>query len=128
MNNNNLFQFVQQGFHVAVGAATDLCETFADPQKRTETVSNLQTELSEKTGAWAKKGQITEQEARKNLENFLNQRGWRQTATTSQANTDTASNPTPTDNNVQSELEELTEQIIALRNELEQLRKSEEPN
>ncbi|GAB4237557.1 MAG: hypothetical protein Kow0049_23440 [Stanieria sp.] len=119
---------MQQSFHVAVGAATDLCETFADPQKRTETLSNLQTELSEKTGEWAKKGQITEQEARRNLETFLNQRGWRQTAATSQTTTETASNHTPTDNNIESELQELTEQIIALRNELEQLRKSEEPN
>jgi polyhydroxyalkanoate synthesis regulator phasin len=128
MNNNNLFQFVQQGFHVAVGAATDLCETFADPQKRTETLSSLQTELGEKTGEWARKGQVTEQEARRTLETFLNQRGWRQTATTSQPSTETVSNPTSTDNKVQSELQELTEQIIALRNELEELRKSEEPN
>ncbi|AFZ36322.1 hypothetical protein Sta7437_2798 [Stanieria cyanosphaera PCC 7437] len=128
MNNNNLFQFVQQGFHVAVGAATDLCETFADPQKRTETISNLQTELSEKTGKWAEKGQITEQEARRNLETFLSQRGWQKTATTSQSTTETVSNPSPTDNKVQSELQELTEQIIALRNELEKLRQSEKPN
>lgn len=119
---------MQQGFHVAVGAATDLCETFADPQKRTETLSSLQTELGEKTGEWARKGQVTEQEARRNLETFLNQRGWRQTATTSQPSTETVSNPTSTDNKVQSELQELTEQIIALRNELEELRKSEEPN
>jgi polyhydroxyalkanoate synthesis regulator phasin len=126
MSNNNLFQLMQQGFRVTVGATADLLEIFSDPQKRTETFTNLQTEFSQKTEEWAKKGEVTEQEARKNLENFLNQRGWRQPSATSQSSSETASTSNSTENNVQSELQELTEQIISLRNELEQLRKSED--
>lgn len=122
MNVNNLFQVVQQGFRITVGATTSLLETIQDPQKRTKTISELQTELRQKTREWAEKGEITEQEARKMLDNLFRQRGW-------QSNSETTSTTRKTDSaaystNVESDLQELTEQIIALRTELEQLRKS----
>jgi hypothetical protein len=65
MNANNIFQFVQQGFRITVGATASLVETLQDPQKRTEAISEMQTEFNQKADEWAQKGEITEQEARR---------------------------------------------------------------
>ncbi|MBE9168248.1 hypothetical protein IQ238_12230 [Pleurocapsales cyanobacterium LEGE 06147] len=123
MNANSLFQIVQQGFRITVGATTSLLETIQDPQKRAKTISELQTELSQKTREWAQKGEITEQEARRMLDNLFRQRGWRNSET-AKTSSETEFTPYSTSENVESDLQELTEQIIALRTELEQLRKS----
>jgi polyhydroxyalkanoate synthesis regulator phasin len=125
MNANNLFQVVQQGFRITVGATASLLETIQDPQKRAETISELQTELSQKTREWAQKGEITEQEARRMLDNLFRQRGWQTNSEATRTSSETESTPYSTSENVESNLQELTEQIIALRTELEQLRKSE---
>lgn len=125
MNANNLFQVVQQGFRMTVGATASLLETIQDPQKRAETISELQTELSQKTREWAQKGEITEQEARRMLDNLFRQRGWQTNSEATRTSSETESTPYSTSENVESNLQELTEQIIALRTELEQLRKSE---
>lgn len=125
MNANNLFQVVQQGFRITVGATASLLETIQDPQKRAETISELQTELSQKTQQWAQKGEITEQEARRMLDNLFRQRRWQTSSDATKTSSETGSTPYSAAENVESELQELTEQIIALRTELEQLRRSE---
>jgi polyhydroxyalkanoate synthesis regulator phasin len=124
MNANNLFQVVQQGFRITVGATTSLLETIQDPQKRAETISELQTELSQKTREWAEKGEITEHEARRMLDNLFRQRGWQTNSETTRTRSETGATSYSTAKNVESDLQELTEQIIALRTELEQLRRS----
>ncbi len=124
MNANNLFQVVRQGFRITVGATTSLLETIQDPQKRAETISELQTELSQKTREWAEKGEITEQEARRMLDNLFRQRGWQANSETTRTSSETEVTSHSTAKNVESDLQELTEQIIALRTELEQLRRS----
>lgn len=118
MNNNNLLKIAQQGFRLTVGAATSLVETVQNPQKRTELLSQIQADLSQKTQEWAEKGEVTEQEARKFLDNFFNQ----QSSGVNHQNKDNLSNPPRT--NSTSDLQELTEEIIALRKELEQTRQS----
>ena len=125
MNANNLFELVHQGFRVTVGAATSLVETLRDPQKREETLSELQRELRQRTQEWAEKGAITEREARQAIEGWLQQ----QTGKKSSGERGSSSQPastatTPTKVNIPSELQELLEQIIALRTELEQSRQS----
>lgn len=125
MNSNSFLQVIQQGFRVTIGATASLIETIQDPQKRTKTLSQIQVELEQKTREWAQKGEVTEQEARRIIDSLVSQRGW-QTKTDS---TNSSNQPSSTVNkppsNVQSGLEELTEQIIALREDLEKLRKSE---
>lgn len=112
MNSNNLFQFLQQGFHVTIGATATLMETVSDPQKREAALSHLQTEFSARTREWAEKGEVTEQEARKILDELLRQRnGGKERGNNSPSTQDTT--------NVGSELRELTEEIISLRKELE---------
>lgn len=125
MNNNSFLQVIQQGFRVTIGATATLVETLQDPQKRTRTISEIQLELEQKTKEWAQKGEVTEQEARRIIDGLINQRGWQNnTNTTSTTQTASTTSNYP-QNNTQSGLEELTQQIIALREDLETLRKSE---
>ena len=125
MNNNNFLQVIQQGFRITIGATASLVETIQDPQKRTKTLSQLQLELEQKTQEWAQKGEVTEQEARRIIDNLLSQRGWKTQTDTTNNSTQSSSTRNYPESTVQSGLEELTQQIITLREELEKLRKSE---
>ena len=127
MNSNNLFELIHQGFRVTVGATASLVETIQDPQKREATLSELRTELDQRTSEWAEKGESTEKEARKFIDDFLKKQGGQKPSGESGTSREPASSSTTATNaNVQSELKELTEQIIVLRTELEQLRQSED--
>ena len=126
MNRNIFLQVIQQGFRVTIGATASFVETIQDPQKRTEALSQIQTELEQKTREWAQKGEVTEQEARRIIDNLISQRGWHKTSDVTNSNSQSSSNANSQKNSVQSDLEELTEQIIALRNDLENLRKSQD--
>jgi polyhydroxyalkanoate synthesis regulator phasin len=127
MNFNNLLLSLQTGFRVSLGATTSLIETLQDPQKREENLSQLRLELTQRVTEWAEKGQITEQEARRFIDEVLRQRSNPGTsATTTPSNTVTTPPRTPTSASpgVQLEIEELTAQIAAIRTELEKLRDS----
>lgn len=130
MNSNNLLQLLQTGFRVSLGATTSLVETLQDPQKRQENLTQLTTELSQRVTEWAQKGEITEQEARKFVEElFRQQRSAGSSPSTGTASDTVTTSPTsPASPNVQLELEELTAQISAIRTELEKLRDSESNN
>ena len=119
MNNNNLFQIAQQGFRVTIGAATSLVETVQNPQKRTEILSQIQADLSQKTQEWSEKGEVTEQEAKQFLDSLFN----KQTAGVNHQ--ETPSYSTEPQTNTTSDLQQLTDEIIALRRELEQIRQSQ---
>jgi len=126
MNADNLTNLLQQGFHLTLGATASLVETLQDPQKRTENLSQISSELSHLANEWAAKGEMTEQEARNFATNFLNQLQ-NQVPTTSEASGTTVTN-TPTEvapPDVQLDLQELTAEIAAMRAELEQLRNSD---
>ncbi|MGK7877406.1 MAG: hypothetical protein AB4426_30135 [Xenococcaceae cyanobacterium] len=126
MNSNNLFELIHQGFRVTVGATASLLETIQDPQKRETTLSELQTEFNQRTQEWAEKGESTEKEARRVIDDILNKQRGQKGSGETVSNSEPASNSTTTTNaNVQSELKELTEQIVALKTELEQLRQPE---
>ncbi len=118
MDNNNLLQIAQQGLRITVGAATSLVETVQNPQKRTEVLSQMQADLSQKTQEWSEKGEVTEQEARKFFDSLFDRQnsGVNNQATQSSAAVSKA--------NTTSDLQKLTDEIIALRRELEQIRQS----
>lgn len=130
MNSNNLLQLLQTGFRVSLGATTSLVETLQDPQKREENLSQLTTELSQRVTEWAQKGEITEQEARRFIEELFRQQrsAGSPPPTGTSSETVTTSPTTPASPSVQLELEELTAQISAIRTELEKLRDSESNN
>jgi polyhydroxyalkanoate synthesis regulator phasin len=122
MKTNNPLDILQQGFRVAVGATATIVETMQDQQKRENTLSQLRTELGQRTQEWAEKGEETEKEARKVIDQLLQKQGWQQPTAKSGGE-----NPTPasTNANVEAEVQDLTEQIITLRKELENLRQED---
>ncbi len=128
MNNNNfLLETAQKGFRITVGAATSLIETVQNPQKRSEAISQIQSELNQKAQEWAQKGEITEQEAQAFVNNLLNQKPWQKGASGIKNPSNNSSNSSSS-NNVNWELQELIEEIVALRTELEAMRQSEDNN
>ncbi|MBW4522855.1 MAG: hypothetical protein KME16_24725 [Scytolyngbya sp. HA4215-MV1] len=116
MNSDILVQLLQKGFRVTLGATASLIEILQDPQKREENLTKLRLDLTQLTEEWAEKGLVTEQEARSFVDTVLSQRGGQASATATPPSSTTA---TP---EVQGELHELTEQIAAIRMELEKLR------
>ncbi|MDJ0507925.1 MAG: hypothetical protein QNJ64_01525 [Crocosphaera sp.] len=113
MNSDTPLQLLQQTFHVGIGVSASILETLQDPQKRNQTLSQLQQEISQKIEEWAKKGETTEQEARIFVEQWLNQPSPSKTS------------PYPTTStkaSVNQEIQQLTEKIISLREEIETLR------
>ncbi len=126
MNSNILLDLLQTGFRVSLGATTSLVETVQNPQKREESLSQLRSQLSERIAEWAQKGEITEQEARKLIEQLWRQQNNpdRSPATGTPSDAVTTPQPTSTSPKVNSEIEELTAQIAAIRTELETLRNS----
>ena len=113
MNNNNfLLETAQKGFRITVGAATSLIETVQNPQKRSEAISQIQSELNQKAQEWAQKGEITEQEAQAFVNNLLNQKPWEKGASGIKNPSNNSSNSSSS-NNVNWELQELIEEIVA---------------
>ncbi len=115
--NNFLLETAKQGFHITVGAATSFLETVQNPQKRSEVLSQIQLELSQKAQEWSEKGAVTEQEAKAFINNLFNQN------TGGKPPSGSVDNP-----NTSNGLQELKEEIIALRLELEKMRQSKNSN
>jgi polyhydroxyalkanoate synthesis regulator phasin len=119
MDKTALFQTLQKGLHVTVGATATLIETIQDPQKRTETLSELQTTLHQQAQQWSEKGLVTEEEARRFIDHWLAK--YKPSGSSSSSSGSTGG-INVSYNNAQSEIQDLTEQIIALKTELEQTR------
>ncbi len=115
MNSDTIFQLLQQSLRVGVGLTASVLETLQDTQKRNQTLSELQGEIAKKTEEWAKKGEITEQEVREFLDQWLSQQTSSKTNPGSPASTKTKAD-------MNQEIQQLTEKIITLRQELEYLR------
>jgi polyhydroxyalkanoate synthesis regulator phasin len=121
MSNNTATNLLQKGLRITIGATTTLVETLQDPQKRQQTLTELQSQLSQQTQLWAEKGEITEIEAKRWVETWLAQQKQQRTHTNSSSGNSTAvTNIRFSD--AQREIEELTAQILALKTELEQSR------
>ncbi|PSP10196.1 MAG: hypothetical protein BRC50_15595 [Cyanobacteria bacterium SW_11_48_12] len=114
MNANSFFELVQQGFRVALGATASLGETLQDPQKREQAISE-----------WEQKGENTEQEARSLLEQLLSQQEGNSASTTGTGGYASSASAPSANPETQSQLQQLIEQIVELRTELEKLRQSE---
>ena len=125
-SNNNFLNLVQQGFRTAIGATTSLMETLQDPEKREQTLSELNEQWQKKSQEWAEKGETTEQEARHMIENFWQKKSPESNIdqSTGQSTTD-ASSASSTKPNPALEVQELTEAIVSLRTELEKIEQSE---
>lgn len=123
MNSDNLIQLLQTGFHVSIGATASLIESLQDSQKREEILSMLmKSEFSQLAEEWAKKGELTEQEARDFVDSLMRQRDEQTSSDTPGASGTSETHNPVAPPNVEQEIKELTAQIAAMRAELEKLR------
>ena len=126
MNSENLVQTIQMGFRIGVGATASLIESLQDSRKREENLETLKLDWEQIANKMAEKGESTEREAR----NFVDTLVEKGTSTDLQSPMGTSPDFEPViredDAEVKTELETLTEQIVNLRKELEQLRQREE--
>lgn len=114
MESNTIFDTIQQGFRTAVGAAASVVETLQDNQKRSQMLSDLNAEWQQKSQEWAEKGTMTEQEARKIIEQFF--KGYSSGGSKSCEDIQVKSV-----DNQSNDIQELTREIVALREEVEKL-------
>jgi polyhydroxyalkanoate synthesis regulator phasin len=114
MENNAIFNVIQQSFRMAVGATASIVETLQDSQKRSQVLSDFSTEWQQKSEEWAQKGTITEQEARKIIEQFF--KGYHSNNKNSYNDIEVKSV-----DNQSNDIQELTREIIALREEVQKL-------
>lgn len=103
-----------------MGATVSCIETLQDPRQRAEVINLLQTELNQKIQEWSAKGEVTEAEVKAFIDHLMAQRNWQGSYSSSA----TSSRKTRTSPQNNSRLQELTQEIIALKLELERLRKS----
>ena len=114
MESNTVFNFIQQGFRTAVGATASMVETLQDNEKRSQVLSDFNTEWQQKSQEWAQKGTLTEQEARKIIEQFF--KGYNSNNRNSYEDIEVKSV-----NNQSNGIQELTREIVALREEVQKL-------
>lgn len=124
MNPNNIQDTLQTGFRVSLGATTSLIESLQDEQKREENLSLLNLDFNQQVAELSKKGEKTEQEAQRLIEQMFSQMNQPTDLATPSTPSDSGStSPTgTTSRSTQQELEELTVQIALIRTELEQMR------
>jgi hypothetical protein len=119
MNSDNLVQSLQNSLRVTVGAATSIVEGIQDPVKREEAMATFQLDWDSMTEKLAEKGEKAEREAREFVEQTFTQSPLDPSSPS--ANRSTTPRPQPSTKAAQ-ELHDLTEELTALRQELEQLR------
>ncbi|MEQ9670054.1 hypothetical protein [Coleofasciculus sp. G2-EDA-02] len=123
MSSNNIQDVFQTGFRVSLGATTSLIESLQDQQKREENLSLLNLDFNQQVAELSKKGEKTEQEAQRLIEQIFNQMNQPTESATPSTPRDSGSSSTgTTSRSTQQELEELTVQIALIRTELEQMR------
>ncbi|QDZ40088.1 hypothetical protein FRE64_09120 [Euhalothece natronophila Z-M001] len=126
-NQNQALKIVEQGFHMTLGAISVATETLQDEQQRSRLVAEIQEELNQRAQEWEQKGETTAQEAREFVEQFINQGGDTSSqgeTTPTSSNNSSATQTTSTGNDVPSRLQDLTNEVATLREEMTQFRES----
>jgi polyhydroxyalkanoate synthesis regulator phasin len=118
MDPDTLFQMVQKGFRVGVGATTSLVEGLQNPQVYQQNWDKLNTNPDQLLTDFAQKGEVTERDARTLVDQIIGHRFGNRPASEMTVTT-TAVTIAP---DVQAELRDLTQQLVALREELQQLK------
>lgn len=125
MNSNDFTLLLQKGFRITLGAATTLVETLQDPLQRERSLTNLSSKLGQLSEEWAEKGAVTEQEAREFVSRTWGQAEPRSSTVTVDVPATVPPSSTTAPATVQADLQELTAQITAIREEVERLRNKE---
>lgn len=139
MNSDSIIESLQTGFRVAVGATASLIEILQDPSKREENLSKLNSDWGVLAEELAAKGELTEREARQFVENMWHQQQASPSGDGRPGEGDPTAAPgggrgdeppapntaTTADPEIQGELRNLTQQLAALRAELERLQQTD---
>jgi polyhydroxyalkanoate synthesis regulator phasin len=125
MNPDAIFQTVQKGFRVSIGAAGTLIESLQNPQIGEDALNKLRTNPTELADELASRGEVTEQEARTFVDNLMNQARPSGSSPAGQYAAPNNGPSAPAD--VETDLQDLITQITALRKELADLGASNNP-
>jgi polyhydroxyalkanoate synthesis regulator phasin len=127
MSSDPITQTLQKGFRMAIGAGASFVESVQDARKWDENLQKLTTDFESLSQEWEAKGTQTEQEARTVVDSWVSQQGFSQGFSSGAAggspNTVTTTASTVATPDVEADLKDLTEQVSALRAELEDLKK-----
>ncbi|NEP63330.1 MAG: hypothetical protein F6K31_41590 [Symploca sp. SIO2G7] len=129
MNFDTFTEFIQKSFRVSLGAAASAVEAIQDPQASAHKFSDIGTDFERLASELETKGELTEKEAREFVDtlsrNFDGQ--WPNPfapPAASNATVNTVAKPVA-DSGIQAEIKALTEQLSAIRQEIEQLKAQE---
>jgi polyhydroxyalkanoate synthesis regulator phasin len=121
-NNDDLVDILHKGFRVTLGATASVLESIQDPVKRQENLQKLSSDpqqLNVLADELAEKGKVTEREARNLVDAILAQKRGNNTGDASYNYPNTSR--VAIDSDLQREIEELTSQVIALKDDLQKL-------
>ena len=126
MNFDTFTELIQKSFRVSLGAAASAVEAIQDPQASANKFSDIGTDFERLADELEVKGALTEKEGREFVDNvsrnFDGQ--WPNPfapSTASTATVNTVAQLVP-DAGIQAEIKALTEQLSAIRQEIEQLK------
>ena len=123
MNPDIISQSIQKGFRVTLGATASLIEAMQDPQGASQRFSEIGTDVNRLTEEFEVKGEATEQEARRLVDGMMTQMPspFSQDSSTSSQTVNTVAMPV-VDITLQTELENLTQELKLIREEIEALK------
>ncbi|MEM1255251.1 MAG: hypothetical protein AAGI69_22670 [Cyanobacteria bacterium P01_H01_bin.21] len=126
MDFDTFTEFIQKSFRVSLGAAASAVEAVQDPQASANKFSDIGTDFNRLADELEVKGALTEKEAREFVDNFSSNFDGQfpnpfAQSPASSATVNTVAKPVA-DSGIQAEIKALTEQLSAIRQEIEQLK------
>ncbi|MEM9161521.1 MAG: hypothetical protein AAGC54_00430 [Cyanobacteria bacterium P01_F01_bin.4] len=122
MNFDTFTELLQKSFRMTLGAAASAIEAVQDPQKASQKFSEIGTDFNRLADELEVKGALTEKEARDFVDNLGQQMpNPFQSAPASNSTVNTVATPV-VEAGIQAEIKALTEQLTAIRSEIEQLK------
>ncbi|MGD1867534.1 MAG: hypothetical protein ACFB0D_23540 [Phormidesmis sp.] len=130
MNSDSLLELIQKGYRVTLGAASTAVEAVQDPQRTADEFSAIGTDWERLADKLEVRGALTEKEARDFVEGVTSQMPEPfRSASSPFTSGEPAEPPTVTtvatpvvDTELQAEVTSLTEELIAIRQEIEALK------
>ncbi|MEL6161750.1 MAG: hypothetical protein AAFQ40_11735 [Cyanobacteria bacterium J06623_5] len=130
MNTDTLLELVQKGYRVTLGAASSAVEAVQDPQRAADEFSAIGTDWQRLADKLEVRGALTEKEARDFVEGVTSQMPEPFRSVSSTFTQSTPPEPptvttiaTPVvDTELQAEVASLTDELIAIRKEIEALK------
>jgi polyhydroxyalkanoate synthesis regulator phasin len=127
MNFDTISELIHKGFRISLGAMSALAEAVQDPQKSSETFSEIGTDFHRLADELEVKGALGEQEGRQFVETvsqqLFNALGSNPFSSEPASETTITTVATPiADASIQAEIKSLTEQLSSIRAEIEHLK------